>query len=160
MAETILLFTKPLQMTPNVKKIILSISVWPVHLWTGIIQGNISVNVRENKSGIHPPCLLLLPHSRRCESWGSDAGRTARLQSQEHEKQEFRSGKRLIPTVRHQYHFPLFLRMLVFYILPQIMICNSWVLGDSWLSGTLTIYQALILQKHWWTFHLRSIVLV
>ena len=50
---------KPLQMTLNVKKIILSISVWPVHLWTGIIQENRSMNVGENNSGIHPLCFFL-----------------------------------------------------------------------------------------------------
>lgn len=61
-------------MTPNVKKIILSISVWPVHLWTGIIQGNTSMNVSENNSGIHPLCLFLLPRSHRCWSWGAGKG--------------------------------------------------------------------------------------
>lgn len=39
-------------MTPEVKKIILSISVWPVHLWAGVIPGNRSAaSSEENNRG-------------------------------------------------------------------------------------------------------------
>lgn len=61
---------KALQTAQKVMKIILSISVWSVHLQRRLVQVKVSTSVNENNSWIHHEGLFLLPHLHRCESLG------------------------------------------------------------------------------------------
>lgn len=61
---------KALQTAQKVMKIILSISVWSVHLQRRLVQVKVSTSVNENNSWIHHEGLFLLPHLHRCESPG------------------------------------------------------------------------------------------
>lgn len=107
---------KPLQMTLNVKKIILSISVWPVHLQTGITQGNIHEHQGEQfrNSSTWPFSIATFT-----QMWGWGEHMLERPPACSPKSMRNTSSNQesyALATVCHQHHFCLFLESLYFVV--------------------------------------------